>query len=98
MKVIRLNDNVFYLGYCKSDQMYHFITKDYDIEAYSKVKVVDCGVNDVYYCAPYGKITLRFKPVSESQLKSIINTPEKEALVKRYQESRTKINKLVFAQ
>jgi hypothetical protein len=98
MKVIRLNENVFYLGYCKTDQMYHFITKDRDIEAYSKVKVVDCGVNDVYYCGLYGRITLRFKPVSESQLKSIINTPEKEALVNRYQKSRSEINKLVFAQ
>jgi len=73
MKVIRLNSDVYYLGFCLDDQMYHFSIHGSDFEAYSRVKVVDCGVNNVYYCDYGGKITLNWKPVTESKLKSIIN-------------------------
>lgn len=98
MKVIRLNENVIYLGYCESDRMYHFSTRDGQREAYSKVKVVDCGVNDVYYCDSNGKISLRFKPVTESQLKSIVNNSKKAEIVRWYQNKLSELTNAKFAQ
>lgn len=86
MKVIINKPNVHYLGYCVDDAMYHFSCRDGSREAYSQVKIVDQATNDVYYCAPNGEITLKFEKISDTQLKSAVNTPEVNEVVARYQQ------------